>query len=182
MYNHLIHPNRNMVNNHLVLLDLNRNDYVYIDYIDHLQHCICKYNDRHVPYVYPMDHNLFKDRNQLIIFVSFKMIRIQTSNSSNRTGWNRTGWNQLAIVGCTNTSISLITCSTIFTIVTNSIMLTVLKNIMIIQLHIYICIYDILDIVHLVHRKMNDHYNYMLVHMVVVVDDRLLLKKKQMFM
>jgi len=124
MYNHLIHPNRNMVNNHLVLLDLNRNDYVYIDCIDHLQHCICKYNDHHVPYVYPMDHNLFKDRNQFIIFVSFKMIRIQTSN--------RNDWNKLTIVGCAKTSISLITCSTIFTIVTNSIMLTVLKNIMII--------------------------------------------------
>jgi hypothetical protein len=170
-----------MVNNHWVLLDLNRNDYVYIDYIDHLQHCICKYNDHHVPYVYPMDHNLFKDRNQLIIFFSFKMIRIQTSNN---IGWNRTDWNQLTIIGRTKTSISLITCSTIFTIVTNSIMLTVLNNIMIIQLHIYIYIYiyDILDIVHLVNRKMNDHYNYMLVHMVVVVDDRLLLKKKQMFM
>jgi len=130
MYNHLIHPNRNMVNNHLVLLDLNRNDYVYTDYIDHLQHCICKYNDHHVPYVYPMDHNLFKDTNQLIIVVSFKMIRIQTSN--------RNGWNKLTIVGCTKTSISLITCSTIFTIVTNSIMLTVLKNIMVIQLYTFI--------------------------------------------
>ncbi len=135
MYNHLIHPNRNMVNNHLVLLDLNRNDYVYIDYIDHLQHCICKYNDHHVPYVYPMDHNLFKDTNQLIIVVSFKMIRIQTLTGT-RTG-NGNG-NKLTIVGCTKASISLIACSTIFTIVTNSIMLTVLKNIMIIQLYISI--------------------------------------------
>jgi hypothetical protein len=65
-----------MVNNHLVLLDLNRNDHFYIDYIDHLQHYICKYNVHHVPAVYQVDYNLFKNQyRNLIILKLNKYLR-----------------------------------------------------------------------------------------------------------
>lgn len=56
----LIHPSRNMANNHLVLLDSNSNGYVCIDHIGHLRHCICRCNVRHVQCMYLADCNLFK--------------------------------------------------------------------------------------------------------------------------